>query len=283
MRRRGPRIIDLSARDRAVLEAVDEHRLLTSGQIERLLFSGQHASAVATRRRCQAVLGRLVDDQLLGRLDRRQGGHRAGSSGFIYRLTTRGHRALGHLGRRTRWQPSDRQVLHVLAAAEISVGLHEAQRSGDLRHLHVVHEPATWRRFTGLHGAAEVLKPDLLVELVTTDAWQLRWFVEVDRATEHLPTVVGKCRQYQRYWHSGDKTPADRDLFPRVLWSVPDERRAVAIAGAIRRSRDLHADLFAVTTAENTVAVLGRSDHQQHELRTKEVNHEHNHQQNHER
>lgn len=245
--------LDLSERDRAVLVAVGDHTLLTSGQIERLLFADRHASEVATRRRCQAVLLRLVDLELLDRLHRRQGGHRAGSAGFTYRLTTRGRRALGHESRGGREQPSERQVLHLLACAEVCVQLAEAERRGLLSSLTVTNEPNTWRRFVGLHAAREVLKPDLLVELTTPDGWELRWFVEVDRATEHLPTVIRKCAQYQRYWQAGIEP---HPVFPRVLWSVPDERRAAAIEKAIARTPSLTDDLFQVATTDRTLSVL---------------------------
>lgn len=253
MRRRGPVSLDLSERDQAVLAAVGDHSLLTADQIERLLFTDRHASAVASRRRCQAVLRRLVDLELLDRLHRRQGGHRAGSAGFTYRLTTRGRRVLGHERRGAREQPSERHLLHLLACAEVSVQLAEAQRDGSAAALTVTHEPATWRRFVGQHAAREVLKPDLLVELTTPDGWELRWFVEVDRATEHLPTVVRKCAQYQGYWQAGVEP---HPVFPRVLWSVPDERRARAIEQAIARSPNLADDLFRVATAERTLPVL---------------------------
>jgi hypothetical protein len=253
VRLRGPKVLDLSERDRAVLVAVDAHALLTSSQIERLLFTDRHSSVVATRRRCQAVLRRLVDVELIDRLHRRQGGHRAGSTGFTYRLTSKGRRAIGQPGRGARDEPSERQTLHVLACAELSVQLAEAERRDVLASLTITHEPNTWRRFVGPHGGTEILKPDLLIELVTTDGWELRWFVEVDRATEHLPTVIRKCTQYQRYWQSGAEP---HPIFPRVLWSVPDERRAAAIDAAIERTGGLTDDLFRVATTEQTVQVL---------------------------
>lgn len=253
MRRRGPVRLDLSDRDRAVLGEVGRYRLLTSGQIERLLFAGHHASPVATRRRCQAVLHRLADGELLDRLDRRQGGHRAGSTGFTYRLTSRGRRAIGEEGRGGRREPTDRFIGHTLACAEAAVRLHEAERAGSLRSLAVTSEPDTWRGFVGRHGQREILKPDLLVEVVTATRMELRWFVEVDRATEHLPTVLRKCQQYQAYWRSGAEP---HPVFPRVLWSVPDQRRAERITRLIDGSTGFQPGLFVVATDQATTAVL---------------------------
>ena len=253
MRGRGPERLDLSERDRAVLTALSDHRLLTAGQVERLFFSGNHISPVATRRRCQAVLHRLADQQFLERLHRRQGGHRAGSTGFTYRLTTRGQRAIGIDRRGNRYEPSDHWTAHTLACAEVSVRLRDAERVTELRSMTITHEPETWRRYVGHHGGIEILKPDLLVELVTLGGWQLRWFVEVDRATEHLPTVIRKCHQYQAYWRSGRE---DHPVFPRVLWSVPDEARASSIQAAIGRTPSLEPELFRTATTEQTVSVL---------------------------
>ena len=265
MRRRGPRALALSERDLAILREVGRYRVLTSGQIERLHFTGHHASPVATRRRCQAVLHRLVEGELLDRLERRSGGHRAGSTGFTYRLTTRGRRSLGEEGRGGRRQPTEHWTDHTLACAEVAVGLHEAARTGPIAKLTVMPEPDTWRRFIGRHGQFEFLKPDLLVEIVTAERVELRWFVEVDRSTEHLPVVLRKCQQYQAYWRSGTEP---HPVFPRVLWSVPDQRRADAIARLIGRTAGLEPALFAVATAEQTTAVLtGQRIHQENERR----------------
>lgn len=252
-RSRGPQRLELSERDEDILRAVGRYRLLTAGQIERLHFSGHHASPVATRRRCQAVLHRLVEGELLDRLDRRAGGHRAGSVGFTYRLTSRGRRAIGEAGRGPRRQPGDQWSDHTLACAEIAVRLHEAERTRQIASLTVTPEPETWRRFIGRHGEAEILKPDLLVEAVTTDRVELRWFVEIDRATEHLPVILRKCQQYQTYWRSGTEA---HPVFPRVLWSAPDQKRADAIAGVVGRARGFQPGLFAVATTEQTTALL---------------------------
>lgn len=261
-RHRGPQDLSslLSDRDRAILAALRAHRLLSASHIERLLFTGHHASPIATRRRCQAVLRRLVDDELLARLDRRLGGHRAGSTGFVYRLTSRGFRAIGVRGKRARWEPSQRHLHHVLGCAEISVQLHEAARAGLTTGLQVTHEPDTWRRFIGRHGRSEILKPDLLAEFIDVEGWEVRWFIEIDRATEHLPTVIAKCQQYQHYWHSGQETRIST-LFPRVLWSVPNQQRSDAIEAAIHRTSGLSGELFQTATTEQTLALLlGKQD-----------------------
>jgi hypothetical protein len=250
--------LELSERDLAVLGAVGRYRLITSGQIERLLFAGHHASPVATRRRCQSVLHRLVDGEYLDRLERRQGGHRAGSTGFTYRLTSRGRRAIGEAGRGGRREPTDRFTGHTIACAEVAVRLYEARRAGIARSLTVTSEPDTWKGFIGRHGQREILKPDLLVEIVTETRMELRWFVEVDRATEHLPTILRKCQQYQAYWRAGAEP---HPVFPRVLWSVPDHRRAARISRLLDGATGFEPGLFVVATDDDTTAVLTGTAH----------------------
>lgn len=240
-------------RDEAILALVANCRLATTTQIERALFPPAVGSALSAARRCRRVLARLHTEGMLHRLDRRVGGVRAGSSGYLYAITTKGQRALGRTGRLRRYEPSERFVAHCLAATELHIQLVEAEAAGQISELAVVHEPATWRRFSFGSGV-ETLKPDLVVEL-TAAGWELRWFVEVDRATEHLPAVIRKCLVYQRYWQSG-REAALHPVFPRVLWSVPDEKRLGAVQVAIESNQRLEPTLFLVATAKDSASVL---------------------------
>lgn len=245
------RHLDLSGRDLAVLGFVAETGLASATQLERFAFPPRKGSSLSAARRARRVLARLVDEGQLSRLDRRVGGARAGSSGYLYQLATGGRRSLGLPGRGRTYEPGALFIAHTLAATEVHVGLIEAERRGHLTALTTWHEPT--RRFTSTSGI-ERLTPDLLIEATTADGWELRWFVEVDRGTEHLPTVLKKCRTYERYWRSG-REAEHHEVFPRVLWSVPDARRAAAIQRAIASST-LTADLYVVTTADETVAVI---------------------------
>ena len=56
--------------------------------------------------------------------------------------------------------------------------------------------------------------------------YELRWFIEVDRASESVPVVVRKCRLYADYYQSGKEQASSGGVFPRVCWIVPDETRA---------------------------------------------------------
>jgi hypothetical protein len=244
-------MISLSDRDHQILDGLHRFGFLTAHHIERSWFHTPGATPLGTTRRTQRVLRRLTEHRLIERLARRQGGVRGGSGSFTYRLAPRGHRALGLQSRGGYRPPSERFVDHCLAVAEIATGISEAEREGRIEALSVVTEPGTWRRFQTPGGIA-TLKPDLAVDC-TVDGWELRWFIEADRGTEHLPTIIAKSKVYERYWRSGSE---DHPVFPRVLWSTSSERRAGQIADALRRTRSLTPDLFVTVTAAETVGVI---------------------------
>lgn len=255
MRRRsvGP----LSERDHQILGFVSQVGVAGARQIEQLAFpagTDSETSALSAARRARRVLQRLHDDGYLLRLERRCGGARAGSAGWLYQVGTRGRRALGQTGRGRTWQPGSRYLDHALATGQIHVDLVSAEREEWISALKVTHEPSTCRRFSTASGLV-TLKPDLLVELTTRDGWELRWWVEIDRSTEHLPTVLAKCQRYEQYWRTG-REAAHHEVFPRVAWSVPDPPRADAIARAISGARTLSDELFAVATTEQTLDLL---------------------------
>lgn len=247
--------VGLSERDRQVLGLVAAARVVSADQIERACFPADIGSDLSAARRCRRVLVRLTEGQYLRRLNRRIGGSSAGSSGFLYRIGGRGRAALGLPGRAGRWEPGERFVAHHLAVAQVHVDLLAAETKGQVTDLCITHEPDTWRRY--LDGeAVTVLKPDLLVELSTPDGWALRWWVEVDRSTEHLPTVLRKAERYERYWRSGAEVRR-HPVFPRVLWSVPDEGRAEQLRAGLADGRHT-SGLFVVVTAEETTSQLMR-------------------------
>lgn len=251
---RRPNWDELSARDQQILEFMAQVGVASANQLERLAFPAGSGGRLSTSRRCRRVLARLDQQELLRRLERRIGGVRAGSAGYLYRLGSAGRRVLKQTKRDRRWEPGERFIDHCLAVAELHVRLVEAERIEAISQLQLTHEPATWRRFQS-HLGVETLAPDLLVECTTASGWELRWFVEVDRDTEHLPTILRKAQLYERYWRSGRETVV-HDVFPRVLWSVPDQSRAGAIEAALANKRGVSADLHRVAVASETVAVL---------------------------
>lgn len=243
---------ELGERDLAVLASLRRVRLLTTDQVRRLHFTDNSPTTQA--RRCRAALRRLTELRLMVRLGRQVGGVRAGSSGTLFGLTGLGLAVLdvptGQHRRRTFWEAKPYFQDHLLAVSELYVRLVERARTEAIDLLAFDAEPACWRRFAGIGGEAIMLKPDAFVRVGVAD-YELTSFVEVDLGTESVPTVRRKCLVYLRYWRAGLEQQR-HGVFPRVIWLVPDQRRADKIISAIKRlSRHGTESLFTVTTAEH--------------------------------
>jgi hypothetical protein len=241
---------DLSERDLAVLQSVEQFRFLTTRQIEQLHFR-DHASPLSAARVCRRVLARLHRLRVLEHLERRVGGVRAGSASYVWRVGLIGDRLVqedsGHGTPRRRKEPSARHLDHCLAIADCYLAIIAATGTHSIDVVAVETEPASWRSYLAASGARETLKPDLY--LVTTDGeYEDHWFIEVDRGTESLPTLVRKCRQYERYRRTGTEQ-SEREVFPRVVWVMPHVRHADRLQSEIEAERRIDADLFRVTTS----------------------------------
>lgn len=247
---------ELTDRDRAVLASVSTYKFLTTGQVERLHFF-DHATESAAARICRRVLAGLRRDRLLEPLERRIGGLRAGSASYVWRLGPAGDRLLraadNEVPRARRKEPSLRFLEHRLAVAECATRLTVADRQQQVELLAVQPEPASWRPYDGDYSTREILKPDLYVVTADRD-YEDHWFVEIDRATESLPTVLKQCEQYERYRRSGTEQAAT-GVFPRVLWLVPDLHRQQRLSAAIDRT-DLDPQLFRVHQHGDLLAAI---------------------------
>jgi protein involved in plasmid replication-relaxation len=226
----------LSARDEAVLLAVTRLRFMSGRQLERLCFSQPDADTVATARAARRSLLRLTELGLLDRLERRVGGVRRGSAGFVYYLAPWGQRLAVLCGwlperrRRRSLAPGTLFVRHALAVAELHVRLREADRAKRFELLELTAEPACHRRFAGVGGQRLMLKPDSFV-VVASGQWQDNFMVEIDRGTEGSRTLERQLRLYAAYYATGQEQ-AERGVFPRVLWLAPDARRVQVIVEA---------------------------------------------------
>lgn len=246
----------LSQRDEAVVATVAAWRLVSARQLEVLHFLGgpDGPSPLTAARTARRTLERLTRQRLLVRLGRRVGGVRAGSAAYVYALGPVGHRLLGSGTPRPRFhEPSSTFLDHTLAVVDVVVGLKQAERRGAVELLDLQGEPGCWRSYGAALGP-QSLRPDLFVRLGVADD-ELAWFVEVDRGTEHLPAIVRKARAYQAYYQGGIEQ-ASLGYFPRVLWIVPDERRATRLRQALTGTPGLTSDLFAVVTAEHAGTAL---------------------------
>ena len=239
---------ELSERERKVLASVAAHRCLSARQIEAFHFQG-NASPLTGARICRRVLARLVDAGLLLRLERRVGGMRAGSASFTYALAPAGARLL-ELPRQRR-EPTVTFLRHTLAVADLHLALLGAAREGRFELLKVEAEPECWRRYVGVGGGREIVRPDLYV-LTASGEYECGWFLECDRSTAGLRALIGKCRQYDSYWRTW--TEQERHgSFPLVAWVTTDDRRADVIRTAIARTRGLKRVLFQVITTDQLI------------------------------
>lgn len=245
---------NLSERDELVLRRVAEHRYLTTHQLQGFCFA-EHASDASASRTTRRVLARLERDGLVRALERRIGGVHAGSQAAIWQLAPAGSRLVyGEEKRRRSGPPSDRFLRHQLAVADVHVLLQQHQRIEAIEQVAVEVEPASWRRYQGPSGEPRWLQPDLFAEITSSDFVD-RYFIEVDLGTESLPTLLGKCEQYEQYLRSGVEQ-ARCGGYPLVLWLFLTPERAASLKTAVRRSGRLTNGLYRYATPETITQVL---------------------------
>ena len=248
----------LSERDHAVLDVVGAHRFLTTRQVHAFAFAHHHATHESSERVCRRVLQRLERWGLLQRPVRRVGGLQAGSASSVWMLTTAGQRLrnlrTGHGAVGRVREPGEGFIRHYLAIADAHLALVAAARAKRLELLAVQIEPAAWRRYSGPTGSPMTLKPDLSA-VTASGEFEDHWFIEVDRATESIPTLLRQCRQYETYRRSGNEQ-ARVGLFPLVLWVVPDETRADKLRSGLEGSRDFERRLFRISTPESFIETI---------------------------
>lgn len=245
----------LSSRDLAILRFLSQHRYATTGQVRRMFFT-QHATAGAGTRAAVRVLDRLLVARVLGRLDREVGGHRRGSSAYIWYLDGIGERLTRPQGapRRFYADPSLQFLAHILQITETHIQIIEAAAASDLAVKTVEIEHESWRAYPGADGGTRMLKPDLFVTVAGID-YDDHWYLEIDRGTESLPVLLAKSRAYAAYRRTG-RAQAEHGVFPRVLWVVPTERRVARLRAALARNRELKGSLFVVITPEQLSATI---------------------------
>lgn len=248
----------LSPRDLAVVASLAELRFLTAKQIERWHYLG--ATPLARARAARRGLQRLTSLGVLTRLDRRIGGVRAGSAGYVYALDLFGQRVAAHygwlhIGRTRRLREPGRTFLrHSLAVAEVHIRIIESDRANALELIERQSEPTCWRSFAGPGGSRLVLKPDSFV-VVATPTLELSWFVEVDRDTESAATIERKLAAYVAYWRSG-REMATRGVQPRTAWLAPSARRVGQLERAIGRLPLEAQPLFAVAMFDRGIEAM---------------------------
>jgi hypothetical protein len=247
----------LSPRDKAILTSLEQHRFLTTDHVQRLHFQN-HATSTAAGRVCRRVLERLARHGVIEHLERRIGGVRAGSASYVWRVGLIGDRLLRQADRdqprARRKEPSVRNLDHGLAIVDAHLALVELARTSQLEITQTTTEPGCWRSYLGAAGERRTLKPDLYA-VTAADDFEDHWFIEVDRATESLPTVLGKCSQYESYRRSG-REQHNHGVFPLVVWITTTDQHADQLRDAISSSRSLDGDHFRVCTLDGFAALV---------------------------
>jgi Replication-relaxation len=154
----------LTPTDQAIVATLDRVRPASGSQLERLHFTGNGTTETVSRR-ARRTLERLVTLRVLARLDRRVGGARAGSAGYLYALDIAGQRiasACGPAGGariRRPWTPGNAFVVHQLAVTELYVRLREAEREQTCELVAFDAEPSCWRASPGSAAVASGSSP----------------------------------------------------------------------------------------------------------------------------
>lgn len=190
-------------RDRRVIIGLLESRVMTTAHITRLYFDGRTAAA-------KKRLHKLKAARLIGERPRKP------FEPAVMFLTREGIRVLDERGvlleypnfprpaleRRAR--VSDITLRHELAVIDVKVAMVCATRKTiGLTSL----EFSTWPLLSQFDASGVTVKPDgfmrLLVKPPGSDLFEQYFFIEVDRSTESLDTLVERASNYLYYYHSG--------------------------------------------------------------------------------
>ncbi len=250
----------LTDQDRLLLDVLHTVHLATGQQLQRLIWGDGPSDARSARRQLRG----LTDIRILARLERRPLGVRGGSLGYVYALDVVGQAITGVPRRRRRPRlPGMAFLDHAVAVTDCYLKLRQLESTGRIELVHFQAEPRCWRSFVGPGGYQRLLKPDS--HLITGCGDYLdHWFLEIDRATESKARLHTKIQAYTSFWQSG-REQADTDVFPKVLWIVPDDKRLAQLAQVIQELPDDERRLHQICTDDNftTAIVLGPGSEEQ--------------------
>ncbi len=222
----------LSEQDWQALSFVAASRLASGKQLVRGVWMADRETQPSQARIARRAIKRLGDWRVIDPLPGRTvGGLHGGSDTIVYGVGAAGARLLAIRGQHQArlGTPGARYVAHTLAATQLVVDLRTAAARGALDVIEVQQEPACWRSFLAGMGARLTCKPDLFVRVAAPgSSYESHWMVELDMATEASATIRAKARRHHDYFRSGSEP-----VHPRVLWAVPDTRRAEQITTAL--------------------------------------------------
>jgi hypothetical protein len=217
------------------MREINRLRIASGDQLERLCFAEMAAGRSRTVTRSR-VLARLVNWRVLIPVGRRIGGRAKGSTVQVFALDSVGQRLIrqqqladaGRVRVRRPGPPGQRSLHHSLAVTQLYVELSEQARTPGRKLADFQTEPgAHWPNSVG-----GWLKPDAYAVLERPGARD-HWWIEVDMATESLPTIRAKIQTYLDFWQRGAHGPDD--LTPWVLISTVTAMRRDAIAAIVAR------------------------------------------------
>ncbi len=249
--------VSLQPRDLDVLQSLFESRLATREHLAQLHFAGSYEAA-------QNRLKKLRDGRLLKASPAGIGKPEILSLALAGFDALKAHRRLERYPRFTRELFEDRKPLspitieHELAVMNVKAAFVREARSG-WEHL-TVREFITWPllysfgAFVSHHSTErQEIKPDSFIELELPE--RLRFFLEVDRGSEKLDTILRKCHGYQDFYQSGGMAARcgvrdPRDAPFRVIFSVESEARRNNIAEALLREGSILKIVWITTRAQ---------------------------------
>ena len=236
-----------------ILQFLADARLATSSQLARLFFaeSPTHRSQI---RRSNLATKQLKEAGLIYHQPRKIGGWTKGSSSYIWSLTYKGWKKLKEVNSsislrfRNRVDFSQNHVEHTLAITEIFVELKELEQLGKIKLEEFHYEPKSWRYYSDIGGSSLILKPDAFAK-ITVGEYEDFYFFELDRSSESLTRIINTCKKYIHYYNTGIEQRVN-DIFPFVLWIVPDEQRKENISNAIHLKLNNFWQMFQVVTLD---------------------------------
>ena len=215
--------LELQARDLDLLRGLFEDRVLSAGHIATLYFDCKREAA---KKRLQ----KLKAAGLIGERTRR-----ANEPAILF-LTRFAFKVLHDRGSLLRYpqfssaslerrvQVSDLTLRHELEVMDVKAAVHSAVRQTQQ---FTVMEFCTWpllyqfeARRTGQGGAAVLVKPDGFIRIHERErddaVSEHTFFLELDRSTETVDTLVARAGCYLEYYKSGDfaiRNGADRSAY----------------------------------------------------------------------
>jgi hypothetical protein len=244
----------MSGLDWQLLRFVHDGRFASGQQLIRAFWQTDNAQSAAARAG-RRTLKRLTDWRVLATLPRRIAGMR-GSSGLVYYTGRAGVRLLAarDIHGPSVEIPGTLHLAHTLATTELALCLQEAGGEGTLELIEVQQEPVCWRSYPSAMGAQRVLKPDLFIR-IGAGTQEDRWMAEVDLGSESGRTIARKLSLYAQHYRSGREQHA-HGVYPRVLWTVPNEQRAQQVTDVLNRQPPATKRLFTVCQLKDTIGLL---------------------------